>query len=112
MSSPYRIGRIEAEALAAGQPAQQAAPQIHARQPHQRREQTMLRIHMRRVAVGAEQAAAFERRKRAAIAVLANAVEDNVEPAGQNAGEVFVPVIDWRSAELADQRRVLAACAA
>ena len=68
-----------------------------------------LRLHARRVAIGTEQAAALERRERAAIAVLADAVEDDVEPARQDAREVFALVVDRRSAQLADQRRMLAA---
>ena len=68
-----------------------------------------LRLHARRVAIGAEQAAALERRERAAIAVLADAVEDDVEPARQDAREVFALVVDRRGAQLADKRRMLAA---
>src|SRR5205085_5119150 len=66
----------------------------------------------RRVAVGAEQAATFERRERAAIAVLADAVEDDVEPAWHEAREVFALVVDCRRAELADQGRMLTAAGA
>jgi len=68
-----------------------------------------VRLHARRVAVGAEQAAALERRERAAIALLADAVEDDVEPVRQDAREVFALVVDRRGAQLADQRRMLAA---
>ena len=67
-----------------------------------------LRLNARRVAVGAEQAAALERRERAAIAGLADAVEDDVEPARQDAREVFALVVDRRGAKAADQRRVRA----
>jgi len=67
------------------------------------------RLHARRVAVGAEQAAALERCERAAITVLADAVEDDVEPARQDAREIFALVVDRCGAELADQRRVRAA---
>ena len=69
----------------------------------------MLRLHTRRVANGTEQAAALERGERAAIALLADAVEDDVEPARQDTREVFALVVDRRSAQLADQRRMLAA---
>jgi hypothetical protein len=44
----------------------------------------MLRLNARRVAVGAEQAGALERRERAAIADLGDAVEDDIEPARQD----------------------------
>src|SRR5262245_65928492 len=69
----------------------------------------MLPLHACRVAVGAEQAAALECRERAAIAVLADAVEDDIEPVGQDACEVFALVVDRRGAELADQSRLRAA---
>src|SRR5438105_47230 len=65
-------------------------------------------LHARRVAVGAGQAAALERRERAAIAVLADAVEDDIEPARQDTREVIALVVDRRGAKLADQRRVRA----
>ena len=81
MPRPHRIDRIDADALAAGEPAQQPPPEIYARDPHQHGRQTMPRLHPRRVAVSAEQAAALQRRQRPAIAILADAVEDNVEPA-------------------------------
>src|SRR4029077_9334653 len=42
-------------------------------------------------------------------AALADAVEDHVEPARQDAREIFVLGVDRRGAELADQRRVSAA---
>src|SRR5215472_18919650 len=93
MPSPHRIDRVDADALAAGEPAQQPPPQIDARDPHQHGRQTMLRLHPRRVAVSAEQAAALQRRKRPAIAVLADAVEDNVEPARQDAREVLALIV-------------------
>src|SRR5262249_59352505 len=63
----------------------------------------------RRVAVGAKQAATLEHRERAAIPILADAVEDEVKPAWQDAREVFTLVVDRRGAQLADQRRMLAA---
>jgi hypothetical protein len=66
-------------------------------------------LHAGRVAIGAEQPATLERRERAAIAILANAVEDDVEPAWQDAREVFALVVDRRGTQLADQRRMLAA---
>jgi hypothetical protein len=68
-----------------------------------------LRLDARRIAVSAEQAAAFECRERAAIAVLADAIKDDVKPARQDAREVFAFVIDRRGAQLADPRRMLAA---
>src|SRR5215471_9004468 len=109
MPRPHRIDRIDADALAAGEPAQQPPPQVHARDPYQHGRQTMLRLHPRRVAVSAEQAAALQRRKRPAIAVLADAVEDNVEPARQDAREVLALIVDRRGAKLADQLCVCAA---
>src|SRR5262249_61920476 len=45
----------------------------------------------------------------AAMPVLADAVEDDVEPARQNAREVFAFIIDRRGPEFADQRCVRAA---
>ena len=77
MSRAHHVDRVEAGTLAARQPP----PQIQARNPHQHGEHTTLRLHARRVAVGAEQAAPLERRERAAIALLADAIEDDVEPA-------------------------------
>jgi hypothetical protein len=41
------------------------------------------RLHARRVAVGTDQTATLECRERAAIAVLADAVEDHIEPTRQ-----------------------------
>jgi hypothetical protein len=67
-----------------------------------------LRLHARRVADGAEQAAALERRERTAIAVLPDAVEDDIEPARQDVSEIFALVVDRRGAKFADQPRVLA----
>ena len=61
------------------------------------------------MAVGAEQTAALECGERAAVAVLADAVDGDVEPARQDAREIFALVVDRRGAELADQRRVRAA---
>jgi hypothetical protein len=46
-------------------------PQIQARHPQQHDEHAAPRLHARRIAEGAEQAAALERRERAAIVVLA-----------------------------------------
>ena len=40
---------------------------------------------------------------------MCDAVKDDVEPAQQDAREVFALVVDRRGAELADQRRVRAA---
>src|SRR5512143_2917395 len=65
-------------------------------------------MHICRVAIGAEQAAGLERRERAAIAVFADSIEDNVESARQDAREVFVLVVDRRGAERADERRMRA----
>src|SRR5439155_13545259 len=103
VSRPHRIDRVEADTLAAWQPPRQ----IQARHPHQDGEHATLRLHARRVAEGAELAAALERRQGAATAVLADAVEDDVEPAWQDAREVLALVVDRRTAELTDQRRVI-----
>ncbi len=108
MLRPHQVDRVDAGALAAKQPLQQRL-EILARQPHQDGERATLRLHARRVAIGAKQAAALERRERPAIAVLADVVEDAVEPARQDAREVFALVVDRRGGELADERRVLAA---
>ena len=66
-------------------------------------------MYARRVAEGAEQPATLERRERAAIVVLADAVEGDVKPARQDPREVFALVVDWRGGEFADQRCVSAA---
>ena len=105
MLCPHHIDRVAAGALTTGQPV----PQIQTRYPHQHGEHATLRLHARRIAVGAEQTAALERCQRAAIAVLADAVEDDVEPARQDTREVLALVVDRRGAELAYQRGVLAA---
>ena len=47
--------------------------------------------------------------RRQTIAVFANAIDDDVEPARQDAREVFALVVDRRGAELADQHCVRAA---
>src|SRR5262249_55466841 len=80
MLRPQQVDRIDAGALAAKQPLQQRL-EILARQPHQDGERSTLRMHGRRVAVGAEGAAALGRGERAAITALADAVEDDVKPA-------------------------------
>src|SRR5262249_38467229 len=85
MSRPHHIDRVAAGTLAARQPP----PQIKTGPPHQHGQHTTLRLHARCVAVGAEEATALKRREGAAIAVLADAVEDDVEPARQDAREVF-----------------------
>src|SRR4029077_15142218 len=92
-------------------PGNQLSNSLHryTRAIHQNGDEPPPRLHARRVAVGAEQAAALERRERAAIAVLADAVEDDIEPARQDTREVIALVVDWRSAKLADQRGVRAA---
>src|SRR5262245_8392560 len=77
MSRPHHVDRVEAGTLAARQPL----PKIQARDPHHDAEHAALRLHARRVTDGAEQAAALERRERTAIAFLADAVENDVEPA-------------------------------
>jgi len=105
MSRAHHVDRVEEGASAARQPP----PQIEARYPHQHGEHATLRLHTRRVAIGAEQAPALERRERAAIAVLGDAVEDDVEPARQDAREVFALVVDRGGAQLADQHRMHAA---
>ena len=68
-----------------------------------------MRLHARRVAIRAEQAALLERREGAAIPVLGYAVENNIKPARQDAREVFALVVDRVGTELADQCRMLAA---
>src|SRR5262245_22941084 len=84
MARAHCIDRVDVEALAARQPAQQLPPQIQLCNPRQDGGQTTLRLYTRRVAVGAEQAAVLERCERTAIAVLANAVKNDVEPARQD----------------------------
>src|SRR6516162_6178798 len=63
-----------------------------------------LRLHARRIAIGAKQTTALECGERAAIAVLADAVENNIESTRQNAREVFAVVINRYGAEFANQR--------
>ena len=103
MARAHNVDRVEAGTLAARQPA----PKIEARYPHQDREHASLRLHARRIAEGAKQAAALERCERAAIAVLGDAIEDDVEPAREDTGEVLALVVDRRRAQLADQRSML-----
>src|SRR5262249_30910708 len=93
----------ELDTLAARQPP----GSIEARHRHQDGGQAMLRLHGRRVAIGAELAAGLERRQRATAAVLADAVEHDVKTAGQNAREVLVLIVDRRAAQLATPRRML-----
>jgi hypothetical protein len=58
-----------------------------------------LRLHARRVADGAEQAAALERRKRTAIAILPDAVEDDMlTPQKNGSGPFTIPVTFLRQA--------------
>src|SRR5262245_47599810 len=108
MSRSHYIDRIETRTLAAGQ----QPPQIQARNLHHDREHATLCLHARREADGAEQATALERRVRAAIAIFADAVDDDVEAARQDAREILPLVVDRRRAQLSDERHVLAACGA
>src|SRR5262245_13262709 len=77
MSCPHHIDGVEAGTLAARQPP----PKIQTRNPHQDAEHAALCLHARRVADGAEKAAALERRERTSIAILADPVEYDIEPA-------------------------------
>src|SRR5262249_31285016 len=102
---PHCVDGVEERPSAARQPA----PEIKARNPRQHRqhrEPTALTLHARRVAISAEQATGFERRERAAITVLSDAVEDHVETACQDTRKVLALVVDRRGTELADQRGV------
>src|SRR6516225_10314543 len=105
MSRPHHIDRVKAGTLPVGQ----QPPQVQTRNLDHDRKHATLCLYARREADGAEQAAALERRIRAAIAVFANAVDDNVEPARQDAREVLTLVVDRRATEFADERRMLAA---
>src|SRR5262249_46253719 len=105
MSRPHRIDRVKAGTLAAGQ----QPPQAQARNLEHYREHATLCLHARREADGTEQAATYERRVRAAIAIFANTVDDDVETARQDACEVLTLVVDRRRAQLADEHHVLAA---
>jgi hypothetical protein len=64
-------------------PGGQFSDRLHryTRNPHQHGEQATLRLYARCVAIDADEAAVLERRERAAIVVLADAVKDDVEPA-------------------------------
>src|SRR3954452_5767321 len=104
MSGPHRIDWVKAGPLAAGQ----QPPQIEARNLNQYREHAAPCLHARREADGAEQAAALKRRIRAAIAIFANAIDDDVEPARHDAREVLTLVVDRRCAQLSDEGNVLA----
>src|SRR5262245_63328620 len=95
MSRSHYIDRKETRTLAAGQ----QPPQIQARNLHHDREHATLCLHARREADGAEQATALERRVRAAIAIFADAVDDDVEAARQDAREILALVVDRRRAQ-------------
>ena len=79
MLQSHRVDRVEERPPAARQPP----PKIQARDPHQHGEHASLTLHARRVAIGAEQTAGLERRERAAIAVLPDAIEHDVKAAGR-----------------------------
>lgn len=66
--------------------------------PYQNGEQATLRLHARRVAVGAEQAAALERCERVAKSILADAIEDDVEPTRRDTRGIGDKGNDGRSA--------------
>src|SRR5215467_15147108 len=102
MACPHNIDRVELGTLATRQPP----PEIQARNPHQHRQHTTLRLYTRRIAISAEQTTALECGERAAIAALTDAIEDDLKSAGQNAREVFAFVINRRGAEFTDKRRV------
>src|SRR5262245_26413701 len=105
MARPHHIDRVEAGSLATRQPP----PQIQARNPHQYGEHAMTVLHTSRVPNGTEPATAGERCDRTAITVLADAVEDDVEPARQDAREVLMLIVDRRRAQFANQCRMFAA---
>lgn len=85
--------------LSTMQPTQHSSPHIHARNPHQEGEQAALRLHVGRVAARAEQATGFECLEGAAIAILTDTVEHDVEPSRQYTGEVFALVV-WAPTDL------------
>jgi hypothetical protein len=105
MSRTHGIDRVEAGSPAAGQ----QSPQVQSRDLHHDREHPTLCLHARRKADGTEQATWLERRVGAAIAVFANAVDDDVESTRQNPREVLMLVVDWRCPQVLDERHVLAA---
>src|SRR5829696_7907576 len=105
MARPHQIDRVEPSTLASGQ----QSPQIQARDRRQDGEYATLCLHARDVAVGTEQTAALERRERAAVAVLPDAIEDDIEPAWQDARKVLALEVDRRGVELAHNPGVLAA---
>jgi hypothetical protein len=71
--------------------------------------QAALCLHARAIAIDTEHTAGFERRERAAKAVFANAIKDDVEPAREDAREVFTLIVNRSGTEFADERRMLAA---
>src|SRR5262249_26005507 len=99
MSRPHHVDRVAAGTPAARQPP----PKIQAHHPNQQGEYATRRLHARRVAVGAEQAAALERRQRASKAILADTIEHDVEAVRSDSREVFALVVDRLGAELANQ---------
>src|SRR6478735_8213157 len=105
MSRSHNIDRIKTGTLA----GRQQPPQVQARNLHQDREHAPLCLHARREANGAEQATALERGVRSAIAVFADAVDDNVEAARQDAREILALVVDRSCAKLSDESALLAA---
>src|SRR5262245_50293347 len=70
-----RVDRIDPHMLAARQPAQQPVRQIYARDHRQHAAQAPLRRHARGVAISDDETTGAERLERAAIIVLADAVE-------------------------------------
>src|SRR5262249_60153119 len=100
MSRPHRIDRVKAGTLAAGQ----QPPQVQARNLEHYREHATLCLHARREADGTEQAATFERRVRAAIAIFADTADGDVETARQDAREAVSSVVGRRRAPLTGER--------
>jgi hypothetical protein len=76
MLQPHRVDGEERPPA-----TRQPPPEIQTRDPHQHGEHVSFTLHARRVAVGAEQTAGLERRERAPIAVLRDAVEYHIKSA-------------------------------
>ena len=64
-----------------------------------------MRLYARRVAIGTEHATGLERRERAAKAVFANAIKDDVEPAREDTGEVFTLIVNRCGTKFTEERR-------
>src|SRR4029450_10657183 len=75
MTRPHGVDRVEACVLA----SREKPPEIHPRNRHQNGAHALLRLHTSRETNREKQSARLERCERAAIAILADSVEHDVE---------------------------------